>query len=295
MCDTLRFDRDGHLVLQASEDKHAIYPSAATCDAVTLVSEGDVDIWGENCGWDPSKIPVYNLTQWKDSDFAGDPRYLGKGRWRFDAYNVGEADHWLVNYLTLPESWIGLTEAQKQALTGKFPHEHVWSGDDRFCGGLGPGDRWAPSAGTIDWLTLPDKCVDNLPGHVLTLPSALEAKLESHYRVSITTARVAGSGTDAHVDVILRNGNETSEGLMTGNFEAGDTDIARLGATDIGPVDQITIRNHDPGEEATWRIVKIVVERKGTSDRWSWSSPAGVIVPLQGVAQKGVTLPLTAE
>ncbi len=48
LCSELSFD-DGHVLLQASEDKHAYYPSAATCEAVRLVFRLGTG-FGEDCG-----------------------------------------------------------------------------------------------------------------------------------------------------------------------------------------------------------------------------------------------------
>ncbi len=59
MCSNLQFSNN-RLLVYASEDKHAIYPSCEVCENVKLF----IDIAGEDCG--------------------------GGGRFRFDCYNVGE-------------------------------------------------------------------------------------------------------------------------------------------------------------------------------------------------------------
>ncbi|MBN2401109.1 MAG: hypothetical protein JXN64_01795, partial [Spirochaetes bacterium] len=59
MCSNLQFAND-RLLVYASEDKHAIYPSCKVCEDVKLF----IDVAGEDCG--------------------------GGGRFRFDCYNVGE-------------------------------------------------------------------------------------------------------------------------------------------------------------------------------------------------------------
>ena len=283
MCDALRFDRDGRVVLQVSEDKHALYTSAGVCNDVVLVRIAGFDFWGENCGWDRAPGGDDPIT-------AADPRCLGKGLWRFDAYNVGEPDYGyrLVDNLSKPETWVGLTDKQKQSLTGAFPNEVVWSGGNRFCGGLRRGDF---SSIVEHALTLPDKCVDNLPSAVLKLSPALAEKLDSHYRVSITTARSAGAGTDASVTVRLENDQGDYPAHAAGNFERGNTDIIHLGGIDIGAIDRVSLSldNHY-GDAPNWFVGKVVVERKGTLDRWVWSSPTSSLVTMQGT-----TLPLTPE
>jgi hypothetical protein len=66
MCATLEFD-NGILKLQVSEDKHAIYPTAACGDDVSLV----LGVFGEDCG--------------------------GGGLYRFDCYNAGESNAQLID------------------------------------------------------------------------------------------------------------------------------------------------------------------------------------------------------
>ncbi|MCX6086122.1 MAG: PKD domain-containing protein [Caldiserica bacterium] len=66
MCATLEFNND-ILKLQVSEDKHAIYPTAACGDGVSLVW----GIFGEDCG--------------------------GGGLYRFDCYNAGESNAQLMD------------------------------------------------------------------------------------------------------------------------------------------------------------------------------------------------------
>lgn len=140
MCGTLEFDDAGRIVVYPSRNKHAMYPSKATCEAATLVvlrttatgwnpfswyalpteliTGGYVETYfNETCGYDPLFDRTYD-----------DDRHLGDGRWRLDAFNVGEPGNWLIDDLG--------------AAGGLFPNEHVWTGrvtaasNADFCGGL---------------------------------------------------------------------------------------------------------------------------------------------------------------
>lgn len=85
--------------LYASEDKHAIYPRAQTCEDATLIS---LPIWrdiAEDCG-------------------GGSVR-------QFPAYNVGEAEHPFLDQLSA-----------RPELSTVFPGEAIWhDSDGKFCGG----------------------------------------------------------------------------------------------------------------------------------------------------------------
>ena len=137
LCGRVRFS-DGCVIVEASEDKHAVYLDTGICADVQIV----YNAYGENCGWDPSEIPIISWWQWEESDCAGDPQFIGHGVWQFNAYNVGEPDppHQLINDLGRPATWQGVTEAQREALTGLFPGESIWdgnlAGEGGFCGGL---------------------------------------------------------------------------------------------------------------------------------------------------------------
>ncbi|MFO1057485.1 MAG: hypothetical protein U1E53_11025 [Dongiaceae bacterium] len=69
ICATLAF-AGGRLSLQASEDKHAFYPTAAACEAVRLVIRVGTG-FGEDCG--------------------------GGGTFTFEVYNAGEPSHHLLD------------------------------------------------------------------------------------------------------------------------------------------------------------------------------------------------------
>jgi outer membrane protein assembly factor BamB len=94
LCGGVEFQPDGRLVLYASEDKHAIYPSEAVCESVTLTENVGPNA-GEDCGWQPSASPLSD-SHWNDGDFAGDPRYLKGGRWLLDVVNTGDEPYILV-------------------------------------------------------------------------------------------------------------------------------------------------------------------------------------------------------
>ena len=133
---SLEFTAAGQVRLYPAEDKHAIYPTAAVGDAVTLVAiDGFPDV-GEDCG--------------------------GGGSFRFPSDNAGEPSKHLIEDLDSPRSWLGLTAEQRAALTRKFPGEQVWSGNKailrltasraeperKFCGGLGT-HNWEASPARI--------------------------------------------------------------------------------------------------------------------------------------------------
>ena len=232
MCGKLRFNNKGQLLVQASEDKHATYPTKEICEAVSLLSL-PLHNYGEDCGWEPSKIPVYSEFQWKESDFQDDPRYRGHGLWQFDTYNAGEPEpgYQLIDDLDLPESWRGLTEEQVKSLTGLFPGETVWTGvsdhtdgPNNFCGGLDTDD--------VNWFRNPDKCSSAIA--LRDPPEILVEKLESLYRISITTGNKSGAGTDAYVSIELTS--DSGQLHLDGTFEKGDVDVFHVGSrtSDLG-------------------------------------------------------------
>jgi len=144
MCGQLVFENN-ILKLQISEDKHAIYPTKDCCEDVHLVylAGGFVK---EDCG-------------------EGDTK-------RFNCYNAGEPEYYLIDDLDNPSSWRGLSEEKRTSLTNLFSQEQVWSGNkshpDKFCGGLGgegsTSDLWMDSPGTIGnkLQSLPNSLTDKL-------------------------------------------------------------------------------------------------------------------------------------
>jgi hypothetical protein len=85
MCSNLQFAND-RLLVYASEDKHAIYPSCKVCEDVKLF----IDVAGEDCG--------------------------GGGRFRFDCYNVGEPPDFIdphIYDLSLDKGKLGELEEEK--------------------------------------------------------------------------------------------------------------------------------------------------------------------------------------
>jgi hypothetical protein len=291
MCGNLEFSK-GQVVIQASEDKHAMYPSEAVCESVTLVALPGPD-FGEDCGWQPSKIPVYSLFQWEESDFTGDPHYLGHGRWQFDAYNIGEPDrpHWLIDDLDVPSSWRDLTQEQVASLTDMFPGETVWSGTTKhyrsegtFCGGLEM--TW------VDWFKNPDRCVGN-PGNSVEATDMLTDKLRTTYRVSITTAGKAGAGTDSDVYLALDGTIGTWGGTVVGSFEKGNVDVLHVGTagSTYGDPVKVRLRIDNTGDDPPWLVTKIVVESKRDGRTWSWANAGGQWVRGEG----DVEFPLAAQ
>jgi hypothetical protein len=151
-CSGLEFGGpQGQLLVYPGRDKHAVYPTKAACEQVTLVKieftsyvTAALSFFSfellpqtvtipihETCGYDPLV---------STGSFDGDPRYLGDGHWQFTVFNVGEPGNWLINSLSNPSGWRGLTSAKVAELTGKYPSENVWTGHNglssSFCGGL---------------------------------------------------------------------------------------------------------------------------------------------------------------
>ena len=144
MCGQLVFENN-ILKLQISEDKHAIYPTKDCCEDVHLVYLAGGFVM-EDCG-------------------EGDTK-------RFNCYNAGEPEYYLIDDLDNPSSWRGLSEEKRTSLTNLFSQEQVWSGNkshpDKFCGGLGgegsTSDLWMDSPGTIGnkLQSLPNSLIDKL-------------------------------------------------------------------------------------------------------------------------------------
>jgi hypothetical protein len=111
ICSELHFSSN-RLLLQISEDKHAIYPSAAACEEVRLVAQLSLPLigntgFGEDCG--------------------------GGGQFILPPYNAGE-----------PGAPLAVD------IAAVFPGEQVWGGGG-FCGGRGATyDSELPCVGTIE-------------------------------------------------------------------------------------------------------------------------------------------------
>jgi hypothetical protein len=232
LCGEVRFHGD-HLLLQTAEDKHAMYLTPKLCEDSVVLRQG-MDVWGEDCGWDPSQVPVYSLTQWKDSDFKDDPQYKGKGIWEFHNYNVGEPaqPYRLINDLGNSGSWRGVTEQQRRTLADLFPHESIWDGnlverENGFCGGL--------TKTGINYLANPDKCSGTIGNKLATTTPELAEKMNALYRVSITTGANRNADTHAKVSLELvsppnwftrRPTRSTYQ--LEGEFQDGQTSIFYL-------------------------------------------------------------------
>ncbi|MBN1299309.1 MAG: carboxypeptidase regulatory-like domain-containing protein [Actinobacteria bacterium] len=107
MCATLEFVNN-RLKLQASEDKHAIYPT-------------------EECGEDVMLVYIpWPLAGWFVMEDCG-----GGGMFRFDCYNVGEPEPEIARLM--------------DDIDDIFPNESIWSGNknnpNKFCGGKKCGDK----------------------------------------------------------------------------------------------------------------------------------------------------------
>lgn len=285
LCGKVRFGGDRVLV-QTSEDKHAMYLTTEICKAVSLIW----DVWGENCGWNPSKIPIISLFQWKEKDFAGDPQYVGRGVWQLNAYNVGEPDqgHRLINDLGEPTTWYGVTEAQREALTGLFPGESIWDGnlvgEGGFCGGL--------SIDGLDYFAHADKCSGTIgEKFVLSTSSAgdrqLTAKLDSYYRVSITTGKGPAAGTDPSPWITLvGDAGRQSTFVLDGAFDAGGKDVFYLPPsttyggggtldTPVGVIRAVKLRLVVGAADPDWLVTGITVTTIASGATWTWTSKDG--------------------
>jgi len=309
MCSDLEFEADGRLVLYPGEDKHALYPSTKVCEDVDLLTVG----YGEDCGWDPQTIDGKLVPgQWKDSDFNQDRRYQGHGRWLFDAYNVGEPNlphvggpdlchsYQLVDFLDQPDTWRGLTTAQKRVLTGLYPNEAVWSGTagkraewdpnpvactlaagndggDDFCGGLGVIVLAQIGGGTH---TI-SKCSTKL-GSALGQagdwtdkgpPDLISDALNARYQVTIKTGDMERAGTDAKISLALsHNGAAIPDTafvfvLSVADFEhSGNTaPNFRVGSFERGDTDNIYLNDNNAGEVSGIRLSQ---DGTGTGPGW---------------------------
>lgn len=287
MCSNLTFDGDGHLVMYTSENKHAMYPTKGLCNSVSIGRVNGVAVYGENCGWDPGSWPW----SWKESDFSGDPRYLGNGRWHFHVYNVGEKGYRLIDYLDNPDQWRGLTGDQVAQLLGEFPNEAVWSGNtdhpDKFCGGVAAGaSRIYPPGDTYPGDASDPTCSGWLGQKYESVPAALDAVLRARYRIEIKTGDVDGAGTDEKIFLQVQDDAATpltGIGDYLGDLERGATDVLWLPAQRSGgPFTKLVVsRTTDDGTRPDWYLASITVEDKvaGTihtfpANRWvSYNQP----------------------
>ena len=302
LCGKILFD-DGRVIVQASEDKHATYPDTDICGDVYLV----YNVYGENCGWNPSKIPIISWWQWEESDFVGDPKFIGHGVWQFDAYNVGEPDppYQLINDLGAPATWRGVTEAQRETLTGLFPGESIWdgnlAGESGFCGGL-------TFADPLNDVQYADKCSGVIGDKFKPDPESsgdqqLFGRLASWYRVSITTGRVTLAPTFSNPTITLvGDGGHRSTFALTGEFIKDKTDVFYLqssptygsgGAFDepVGPIRsvglsvsagliplEIPVGTEEWLKEwlkTGWLVTQIDVTVLASGTTWSWTEKAG--------------------
>jgi hypothetical protein len=269
MCGNLEFASDGRLVIQASEDKHAMYPTVGICEDVVTVRPG----YGEDCGWDPLTVGGQTVPgQWKESDFKADKRYGGHGRWLFDCYNAGEPAFHLIDSLDAPPSWKGLTELQRTNLTGKFPREAVWSGNqsdrEKFCGGK---LETSFSAGVTN--VFPEKCCPYIGVRLESPADELVYKLQSRYRVTVKTGDVTGAGTDAVAGIRIFGSQGDTNGVLWASLERGDTDIVHLGANDVGEVQSIELLHDDSGGIGSgWYVKEVRVYDKFRKKEWVFAA-----------------------
>ena len=177
-----------------------------------------------------------------------------------------------------------------ESLTGLFPGETVWTGlsahtdgPNNFCGGL--------EADDLDWFVNPEKCAPSIASRLGDPPERLVIKLESLYRISITTASKSGAGTDAYVFIELASDSGHLD--LDGTFEKGDVDVFHEGSwtSDLGELHTVKLWHDGSGDDPPWLVKKISVQNKVTGEEWVWSSDDGTWV--QGADR--VEFPLTAQ
>ena len=293
MCGNLEFDAAGHVVLYASEGKHALYPSHAICEAVTVVV-----------------LPVgCPPCLWYGEDCSGG------GRWSFPVYNAGEPDpgrrYQLIDNLDEPSTWRGLTAAQINALTGLYPGEAVWSGHitDRA--------RWSPSGQLLydggkfcgghpaDTLDMPEPCSGKLGGKLgmseqwtdAGPPSELKERLDATYYIAFQTGNVDYAGTDARISLdvygtlgsisqyIYSNPDPPRSAQYVGGFERGDLDHISVLSADLGELSSIRVSIDNSGSNPRWYLDRVEITRRSDGRRWvfyarSWVEPGGSPVTL---------------
>ena len=287
MCETLQF-KNSRVFLQASENKHALYPSKHVCEYhATLLAELGETLWGEDCGWEPSDLEKWWINY---EDLKIDSRYQGDGSFLFDAYNVGEPSpkYQLVDNLQLTAGWKELTESQRESLTLLFPQESIWSGNysekDKFCGGIYPP---------------PNSCCGTI-GNSLgpPLPQILQNKLgPTVYRVRINTKNELFAGTDSIITITLysaeNTGSQYSE-VLDGSFEKNSVDIFHIGnpTNYVGTIGAIGLQRDDgsshpdlyifgswpelfgldfSNSNPDWFVYSVEVTDKTTGTRWTFN------------------------
>ena len=261
-CASLEFP-DQILKLQCSEGKHAIYPTADCCESVTLAA----GIGDEDCG--------------------------GGEAWRFECFNAGEPDHYLIDDLDNPSSWEGLSEAKRSSLTNLFPFEQVWSGrkehSNKFCGGLEyDSDSPGPIGNKLEGI--PEELTNKLTWDMAT------------YQIKVKTSKLGtlpqGEGTDANVYIELF-GRKSNANLYTSgeflldnsgddDFQRGETNTFTAIGKEIGELEYITLRHDNSGVGAGWHCNNIVVKNQ-TTDR-EWTIPVNAWLEKQGNINPFMTL-----
>ena len=261
-CASLEFP-DQILKLQCSEGKHAIYPTADCCESVTLAA----GIGDEDCG--------------------------GGEAWRFECFNAGEPDHYLIDDLDNPSSWEGLSEAKRSSLTNLFSFEQVWSGrkehSNKFCGGLEyDSDSPGPIGNKLEGI--PEELTNKLTWDMAT------------YQIKVKTSKLGtlpqGEGTDANVYIELF-GRKSNANLYTSgeflldnsgddDFQRGETNTFTAIGKEIGELEYITLRHDNSGVGAGWHCDNIVVKNQ-TTDR-EWTIPVNAWLEKQGNINPFMTL-----
>jgi hypothetical protein len=214
----------------------------------------------------------------------------------------------LIDFLDLPDTWRGLTDAQKKKLTGLYPNEAVWSGtlgkraewdcNDKgeciladssdggsaFCGGLqdwGEPEKCSSKLGSA--LGQADNWTDKGP------PDLMRTALNARFRVTFTTGSQAHSGTDADLffslvrdDISLTasakrtilttadysKNTDSAPYLPVGSFERGDVDTVYLDDNRPGPILAIQVHHDNAGYDPDWYLARVVVNDQLTGETW---------------------------
>jgi len=275
ICASLEYEASGRLKVYTAENKHGIYVNNSLCNNLRLVNIYGT-WWGENCGFDPSDYAPF---QWEDSDFSGDTRYQGGGRWLWTVFNVGEPDNYLIDDLdwTAAATWRGLTEAQSSELSGAFPGEAVWSGNDSnpgdFCGGMTAGGD------------IPAKCSGRIGSKYEDTPLRLTYRLNPAYKVTVHTA--IGLGGNAYIYIYDAQGILLTEGSLYGSFMSGMNEVFYLPEFNQGgAVDHIKIIQIDrPVLPVGWYVTEIEVT--DLVHNWNTTQVVNRVIPFN----TEVTLP----
>ena len=292
MCANLAFTSDQHLLLIASESKHAIYPTLDVCKQVVMVGDSsthpDVGLH-EICGWKPNNSQSFMDLEKSIKD---EPLYQGKGRWLFPSFNVGEPGHQLINSLTYALNYLNPRTGKRDIQVGPFPNENVWTGrdgqPDKFCGGLDE------KSSLGNYLSYPEKCA---PAIYIKLESdssdPIIQHINSRYRVWVKTANKKGAGTDSLIQLQLYGqdyaddpqhwDNEIMISLSSGTYEQGDVDITHYSGFDIGNIKSVEVRLYkNVGENPDWLLQELHILNKITRQEWVWKSADGLWVTAKG-------------